>query len=602
MPPFTSVSHLNGTFSSLLRPSVHGSVSLVRRAPCSAHMATVRNNLPGPQFDKISDVVIIGSGAGGLTAALRANHWGLEPLVLEKTSKIGGSSAYSGGALWVPNNHVSEAAGQKDSAEEALTYLEAIVPPNTKSSTKERKLAYIDESPKMVRFLDDLGFRWHASVGYPDYHCLAPGSKKLGRVIEGRVFDLKKLGDWKSMIRLPQDPTPACYCEETPHIYRMGAHLGDFFQFARMMGNTVGRMLLGQKPVTFGKNLVAQLMLLNKQQGTEIWRDSGLVDLITDQDGAVIGAAVERDGKKIRVGATKGVLLAAGGFAKNSAMREQYHQRGIHSQWSAAAPGDQGDGIRAGQKLGAAVELMDQAWWMPMIMVDEQPIFDLTVRSFPHAIIVDGTGSRYMNESVDYDDFGKIMNKHHETTAAIPSWIILDSQHRNKYMLARFGPRSTPKSAIENGFIYKDRTIDGLAQQINVDPKRLQSTIARFNGFAVTGVDEDFKRGLNPYDNFFGDPYHKPNPNLGTIAKGPFYAVRIYPGDLGTKGGLLTDEFARVLKEDGQPIAGLYAAGNVSASVMGRRYAGPGATLGPAITFSYIAMDDIARRRASAAA
>jgi len=582
-----------------IRPSLYHGLSTDGRRQRLARLSTTEGlNVDGnaTQFDKVSDVIVVGSGAGGLTAALRAKYHGLEPLVLEKTPKIGGSSAYSGGALWVPNNHISKAAGLEDSAEEGLRYLNAIVPPNTRSSTAERKLAYINESPQMVKFLEGLGFKWHAALGYPDYHCLEPGSKALGRVIEGQVFDLKKLGSWRSMIRLPADPAPACYCDETPHIYRMGAHLSDFFKFAGMMTKTSMRMLVGQKPVTFGKSLVGQLLYINKQQGTEIWRDTGLVDLITDKDGKVIGTVVQRDGKMIRLGARKGVLLAAGGFAKNATMREEFHKRAEHAQWSVAAVGDQGDAIKAGQRLGAAVDLMDQAWWMPMIIMGETPVFDLTVRSFPHAIIVDGNGCRYLNESLDYDDFGKAMNKHHETTAAIPSWIILDSEHRKNYMLARFGPRATPKWALENGFIYKANSLSDLAKQINIDPTSLQSTVERFNGFALKGVDEDFNRGKNAYDNFFGDPYNKPNPNLGTIAKAPFYAVRIYPGDLGTKGGLLTDEFARVLKEDGKPIPRLYAAGNTTASVMGRRYAGPGATLGPAITFSYIAMDAIAQK------
>lgn len=591
----THVAKYHGAFVRSVRIDSQHTFSGSRGAKRSSHTSTARA-LEAKAFDKVSDVLVVGSGAAGLTAALRAKFRGLEPLIIEKTSKIGGSSSYSGGALWVPNNHISKAAGLEDSADEGLTYLEAIVPPNTRSSTKERKLAYINESPQMVKFLESLGFKWHAALGYPDYHCLEPGSKSLGRVIEGQVFNLKKLGSWRSLIRLPTDPSPACYCEETPAIYRMAANFHDFIKFGGIMSRTILRMLIGQKPVTFGKSLVAQLLYINKQQGTEIWRESSLVELITDDDGKVIGAVVERDGKKLRLGAKNGVLLAAGGFAKNSAMREKYQKRADHAQWSVAAPGDQGDAIRAGQSLGAAVDLMDQAWWMPMIIMGETPVFDLTVRSFPHAIIVDGEGARYMNESVDYDDFGKIMNKHHETVAAIPSWIILDTRHRNNYMLSRFFARQTPKWAIEGGYVHRDDTLSGLAKQISIDPTNLQNTVDRFNGFVLKGVDEDFGRGRNAYDNFFGDPSYKPNPNLGTIAKAPFYAVRIYPGDLGTKGGLLTDESARVLKEDGKPIPGLYAAGNTTASVMGRRYAGPGATLGPAITFSYIAMDDIAQQ------
>lgn len=560
-------------------------------------MATART-WKGKEFDKVSDVIIVGTGAGGLTAALRAKFRGLEPLVIEKTPKIGGSSAYSGGALWVPNNHVSKAAGLEDSPDQALTYLEALVPPNTlRSSTRERKMAYINESPKMVQFLEDIGFKWHAATNYPDYHCLEPGSSKFGRVIEGKVFDLKQLGDWQHMMRLPEEAAPVCYTNQIPPIYRMGSTLKDFRKVGGMMTRSMLRALVGQKAVTFGKSLIAQLLLLNKQQKTEIWRETGLVELITDETGAVTGVVVERDGKKLRLGAKNGVLLAAGGFAKNSGMRETFQKKGRNTSWSVAAPGDTGEAILAGQKVGAALDMMDAAWWIPMILVGERPVFDLSVRSFPHSIVVDGNGSRYLNESQCYNDFGEAMNKHHETAAAaVPSWIILDQAHRNKYMLARFPPRQTPKWALENGFLYKDDSIAGLAKQINIDPTNLQSSITRFNSFAVNGVDEDFHRGKNAYDNFYGDPSHRPNPNLGTIAKPPFYAVRLYPGDLGTKGGLLTDENSRVLKEDGKPIPGLYAAGNATSSVMGRRYAGAGATLGPAVTFSYIAMEDIAKQ------
>ncbi|KAK6368227.1 hypothetical protein LTS17_009968 [Exophiala oligosperma] len=596
MQPSTNVKNLHGLMIRSVRPGVFWRPAVTWRSNCLALLSTSQTSLSTRDFDKVSDVIIVGSGAGGLTAALRAKFRGLEPLIIEKTPKIGGTSAYSGGALWIPNNHVSTAAGLEDSAEKALTYLEALIPSDTRSSTRERKLAYINEGPKMVKFLEELGFKWHASKGYSDYHCLEPGSTPFGRVIEGQVFNLKKLGAWRHLMRLPEEPTPACHTEQIPHLYRMGSSLKDFMKAGWIMTATTLRVLLGQSPGTFGKSLIGQLLYLNKQQGTEIWPGSGLVELITSENGTVIGVVVERDGKKVKLGARHGVLLAAGGFAKNSAMREQFQKKGKNTQWSIAAPGDQGDAITAGQKVGAAVDLMDQAWWIPMLMVGEKPVFDLTVRSFPHSIIVDGNGKRYMNESQCYNDFGNIMNKHNETTSAVPSWIILDQAHRNKYMLARFLPRQTPKWAFENGFLVKDDTIAGLAKRINVNAGNLEKTVSRFNGFAVNGVDEDFKRGLNPYDNFMGDSKHGPNPNLGTIAKPPFYALKIYPGDLGTKGGLLTDESARVLNKDGRPIPGLYAAGNASASVMGTRYAGPGATLGPAVLFSYIAMDDIAER------
>ncbi|RTE78488.1 hypothetical protein BHE90_007029 [Fusarium euwallaceae] len=245
--------------------------------------------------------------------------------------------------------------------------------------------------------------------------------------------------------------------------------------------------------------------------------------------------------------------------------------------------------------VGADIALMKHAWWMPCLMDNGKPILDIYSRSFPHSIIIDQSGRCYFNESECYCDAGSNMLARNGETLSIYSWLIIDSRHCRKYMLGQLLPGLTPKSSITSGFLYKDLTLSGLANQIGVDEHQLQEIVDRFNKFALDGVDQDFQRGLNPYNKTFSDLSHGPNPNLGTIERGPFYAVKIYPGDIGTKGGLVTDERARVLNKHGQPIKGLYATGNTTASVFGNRYPGSGGTLGPGMTFGYIAATDMAQ-------
>ena len=369
-----------------------------------------------------------------------------------------------------------------------------------------------------------------------------------------------------------------------------------FFTAARVFGaRMIGRRLLGQIPASTGRSLVGQLLLLNLQRQTVIWRSSPLLELIME-DGVAIGAVVEHGGGRVRVRAERGVLLAAGGFAKNRQMRETYQPAPASTAWTSVPPGDHGDAIQAGIKAGAAIALMDDAWWGPTMVDPESgvPSFIMWERSFPHSIIVDTAGQRFMNESESYIDAGHHQYERNRKVPAIPAWLILDARHRRWYPLAVLPPGVTPSSAFESGFITKADTLEDLARKIGVAPSGLAATTTRFNKMAAKGVDEDFGRGRTAYDRWYGDPRCKPNPNLGSIEKAPFYAVKIWPGDLGTKGGLLTDEYARVVRDDGSVIRGLYAAGNTTASVMGRTYPVPGATLGPATTFAYIAAKHMA--------
>ena len=304
---------------------------------------------------------------------------------------------------------------------------------------------------------------------------------------------------------------------------------------------------------------------------------------------------VLRDGKPTLIGARRGVLIATGGFERNEEMRHRYQRSPIGTDWTTGAAGNTGDGIVAGQELGAATGLMDDAWWGPSIPLPGGPYFCLAERSLPGCVLVNGAGQRFVNESAPYVDAVHAMYEGNTPeNPHIPAWLIFDQRYRDRYVFAGRPPRRPfPRRWYAAGAVFQAPDLAALGDAIGVDPGALTKTVARFNEFARAGHDEEFSRGESAYDRYYGDPRCRPNPNLAPLAKAPFYAAAIVPGDLGTKGGLRTDARARVLREDGSVIDGLYAAGNASAAVMGHSYAGAGATIGPAMTFGYIAARDM---------
>ena len=545
-------------------------------------------------FDETTDVLVVGAGAAGLVASLRAHEDGLKAIVIEKSEKIGGASSYSGGAVWIPNSHINARNGGRDSYDSALTYLNAIVGDAGPASSDERRRAFLDQAPKMATFLDNIGFKWVSGLGYPDYYPDKPGGSVEGRTIEAKHFNIKQLGSWRQHLLLnPLQPPMVVYCYQIRPLALMSTFKGAMLTLRSVLFGTLFPKLIGRDVHSNGRALVGRLLDLNLRRGIPIWRQTALKELIVE-NGAVAGAVVLRDGKPTRIRAKKGVLLAAGGFAKNKKMREKYLPAPVSTEWTSCPPGDNGDAVTAGMKVGAATALMDDAWWGPTFMTDEGiPSWCLYERSLPHGICVDSAGNRFMNESQSYTDCGHDQYNHNKKVAAIPMWLIVDARHRRRYPMHWWTPGYTPKSAIKSGFIHKASTLEVLAEEIGISPGNLSRTVKRFNEMARKGVDEDFGRGRTVYDNQYGDPRVKPNPNLGSLEKGPFYAIQLYPGDIGTKGGLLTDEHARVLREDGKPIPNLYAAGNTTATVMGRTYPGAGGTLGPALTFAYIAMNHV---------
>jgi 3-oxosteroid 1-dehydrogenase len=545
-------------------------------------------------WDESVDVIVVGAGAGGLLAAIKAADSGLKTLLIEKTDKWGGTSALSGGGVWVPNNALMQRDGDGDSMEEALTYMEEVIEDVGPASSRTRKIAYLANAPRMMDFATSKGFEWVRARYYPDYYPDRPGGK-IGRIVEGKVFDANRLGAWKDSQRKGDVSGPAM-AFKTDDVYLLPLATRTVkaaLRLGSILANTAWWRLRGKMPLTIGQTLTAQLMAIFLKTDAELRLECALDGFVQD-GGRVAGLIVSHKGTQRRIEARKGVLLAAGGFAHNEAFRSEHQP--VDGSWSLASPEDTGDGIRLPKAdLDVGVALMDEAWWGPSTLdPDGHMGFPVWERSLPHSIMVDQTGARFCNESESYVDAGRAQLDRNEEAPAIPAWLILESRHRKRYMFSTAPGGRTPDKWLETGFFVKADSLDELAEKTGVDAAGLKATVDRFNGFADTGVDADFQRGRTAYDNYYGDPRVKPNPNLGRIEEPPFYATRIYPGDLGTKGGLLTDEFARVLDTKGKVIEGLYGAGNNTASVMGRTYPGPGATLGPALTFSFIAASHMA--------
>jgi len=542
----------------------------------------------GPEFD----VVIAGSGAAGMTAALTAARLGLSALVIEKASVFGGSTARSGGGIWAPGNAVLRAAGVADTPEQARDYL-AYVAPDVPEESRE---AFLEAGPAMldlVLAMTPLKFTW--VPGYADYYPEAPGGLAPGRSIEPVPSDGRKvLGAELGRLARPYLPTPVAVTQAEYRWLTLGRHPRALRVAARVAARALRARLRGQRTLGLGQALAAGLRAGLVTSDVPLWLDTALTGLEVTE-GRVTGIRAIRDGEPVLIRARRGVLIAAGGFESNAEMRHQYQREPIGAEWTTGAPGNTGDGIRAGLELGAAVGLMDDAWWGPSIPLSGGPYFCLSERNLPGCIMVNGSGQRFVNESAPYVDAVHAMyDGHTPENPHIPAWLVFDQRYRDRYVFAGLPPhRPLPRRWYAAGAVVKADDLGGLAAAAGVDGDGLVKTVARFNEFAAAGKDEDFGRGSSAYDRYYGDP-RLPNPNLAALDRPPFYAVKVVPGDLGTKGGLVTDARARVLRADGTVIEGLYAAGNASAAVMGRSYAGAGATIGPAMTFGYLAVRDMA--------
>ena len=544
------------------------------------------------QWDESADFVVIGSGGGSMCAGLVLRDLGKSVVVLEKTDKVGGSTAMSGGVLWVPNHPLQAAAGVKDSYEQGLAYLEATVGDVGPASSPQRRDAFLRHGPEMISYLLRKGLKIRRCEGWSDYYDEKPGGCSRSRSLAMELFDARELGDWNAKLRRGPFDIPirwpesrlAMLMKRTPEGFLGAMRLG--LRMASM--KVTGKQLVGMGAAIQGRMLQAAL-----RAGVDIRLDSPVRELV-EEGGRIVGVVAQIDGRERRIQARDGVLINAGGFARNAEMRREYGPQPSSVDWTNANPGDTGEAIEMAMAHGAAVDLMDQAVWLVTSVTPKGfRAFHVLDLAKPHLIMVDQEGERFANESGSYMENGQRMY----ARGAVPAWVIMESRHRDRYVWAGAMGGKTPEDWITSGYMKRADTIEGLATACGLDPQNLRRTVDRFNGFAATGRDLDFKRGERAYDRVFADPTVKPNPCLGALEKGPFYAVQVYPGDVGTFGGLLTDEHARVLTEGGAPIPGLYATGNSTASVVGRCYPGAGASIAASFVFGYIA----ARHAAGAA-
>jgi 3-oxosteroid 1-dehydrogenase len=544
------------------------------------------------------DVVVVGAGAAGMTAALAAGTRGLDTIVVEKSAYFGGSTARSGGGVWIPGNYALRAAGEADDPALSKQYLDSIVGDVV---AKVRRDTYIDRGPEVLDFVRDhtpVRFTWVPE--YADYHPEAPGGRARGRSCEPVPLDARFLGDELDRLHPQYTKAPANLIVTQADFRRISLGLRSIrgpLTMIRVLVNRILSGLRGRRMFAMGNAIAIGLRKGLVDAGVPLHYETELTDLVVE-DGRVVGVRVVRDGAEHVVRARRGVILGSGGFERNLEMREKYQPRPTSVDWTTGSQFNTGGGILAGIAAGGQTDLLDDAWWGPTIPLPSGPWFCLAERNLPGSIIVNRAGRRFMNEALPYvEAVHEIYHGEATGVGHVPAWMVIDQRYRNRYLFAGLSPRQPfPGRWYKEGVIKKAATVAALAAEIEVPADALQATLDRFNGFARSGTDEDFHRGESAYDKYYSDPRVKPNPSLHAIDKAPFYAVKIVPGDLGTKGGLVTDEQARVLRADGSAIPGLYASGNVSSAVMGRTYAGPGATIGPALVFSYLAVEDIVSR------
>lgn len=559
------------------------------------------------KWDQQFDVVVVGSGAGGMTAALCSQAQGLSAVVVEKSDTYGGTTAVSGGGIWIPCNDDIARLGGSDSYEEALTYMKHLTAGEVPQARIE---TYLKSAPEMVRYLKNtFGINFRSVKLYPDYYPDQPGGKEGFRSMEPVEFNAELLGDEFSRQRPPFAGTQvmgrlSMNQVEAHTLFTkgkgwitliLGMMLRYWFDISWRFKTKRDRRL------TLGQALVATLRHAMLKKNIPLLLNTALESLI-EENGRVVGIVVTQNGKTLRFGARKGVVLASGGFESNQQMREQYLPKPTQARWTGAPPINHGDGIRAGIALGAKLGFMNLTWGSPTVAVpgasSQTTLF--VERCMPHCVIVNKKGQRFVNEAAAYPDVITAMYQDDaKGNGAVPAWMVFDATFRHKYPAGIFMPgQMQPDSALPKDWLdkvyYRADTLDALAAKIGVDAKGLAETVSKFNQYSANGVDPEFGKGNTAIDRYYSDPHHKPNSCLGPVEKAPFYALRLDAGEIGTKGGLLTDEHARVLRENGGVIAGLYATGNCSAAVMGKTYAGAGSTLGPAMTFGFVAAKTIA--------
>lgn len=527
-----------------------------------------------------TDVIVLGTGAAGMTAALAAYETGAEVLLIERFDRIGGTSAISGGVIWVADNPQMREAGMTDSRDEALAYFRSLDHGDLVDETLE---AFVDHGPEALAFLQNIdALKVAVLPGYPDYYLDRPGAKPQGsRALDHDLFALNDLGEWADRIYAIEEPKPLML-RETP--------LGGATE---MVAPEVLGQRMAERQCGFGQAMVARLLKACLARGIEPMLGVATHRLIRDGE-RITGIEADQDGMPITIKARRSVVIATGGFEWDAEQRQTFLRGPVTAP--ASPPTARGEGLRLAMQAGAKLGNMTSAWWAPTLVTPDQPWpggeqraqIILIERTVPHSIMVNRSARRFCNEAANYSALGGVFHQFDPANydyLNLPAFLIFDAQYAARYPL---GTRQ-PGQPIPDWVMRAD-TIEALADKIGLDPAALGETVARFNAHADAGHDPDFGRGTSAYDHFYGDRSREGTAvTLGAIREAPFYAVQIHSGLLGTNGGPRTDGKARILGHDDAPIPGLVGAGNAIACPTGGIYAGAGGTLGPALTFGYLA-------------
>jgi succinate dehydrogenase/fumarate reductase flavoprotein subunit len=554
------------------------------------------------RFDREVDVLVFGAGMGGMCAALIASLEGLDVLLCEKTTQVGGTTSTSAGTVWIPGSSQSKRDGVLDSIDDARRFLDAEIGPRA----LEAREAFLTAGPAALDYLEARSeVKFIAPPRHPDYHSNQPGRALAGRALAPLPFDGRLLGKDFARVRPPIAPFMVLGGmmvgkTDIPYLLKPFASVANFTAAAKLLlRHATDRLRYARGTrLVMGNALVGRLFCSLRRRNVPIEYEARLIDLVRGKD-RVEGAVVDIGDKRQTIGARRGVILATGGFAPDATLRAEF-MKDLPVNHSNAFEGATGDGFSAARRAGAAVDDKHTApaFYFPSSLKGEVNFPHILLdRAKPGLIAVNNDGRRFVNESDSYHDFADAMLRTNAAAQAVPAWLICDRTFIRDYGLGLVHPGAGRREIaryIADGYLHRANTLMELSAQIGVDGKGLLRTVKEHNGYAVTGVDEAFGKGGTEYNQFNGDPENKPNPCLRPIAHAPYFAVAVYPSTMGTCVGLSTDGDARVLDREGKPIAGLYAVGNDMASLFRGVYVGPGITLGPALVFAYRAVMSLA--------
>lgn len=531
------------------------------------------------RWDEQVDVAVVGSGLAGLTAALAAADAGAQVTVLESADMVGGTSAISGGVCWIPNNDHMHEAGLEDNADDAVTYLKALTQGTVSLSVLE---AFVTYGPEAIRFLERTsGVKFYCCRHYPDYRPDLPGSRAGGRSLDALPYEANRLGpDWATRVRRSHTFLPVTIEE-----------IENWADIKKFRFDTIVDRIK-QNVVTAGTATVSGVLEGCLKAGVIVRCGQRAIRLIQDEWNRSVGLEVRSGTDTWRLGVNKGVILASGGFEWNPSLSQTFLRGPIEA--SASPPYNRGDALLMSLEAGADLSNMTEAWLVPAVHVpgeelDGRPLYRvlLNERGLPGSIMVNRHGRRFANEALNYNDLGKILNSFDPAAYGypnMPAFLVFDQRFRSRFRVATVGPGDPVPS-----WWFQGKTLAELGEAAGIDGAALEATVARFNGFVRDGQDLDYHRGDTAYERYFGAPGDGPNPCLGALLEPPYYAVRVYAACMGTKGGPRIDARGRVIDRQGRPIPGLFACGNAGAHPMGPGYPGAGGTLGPGLTFGYLA-------------